>query len=119
MALKRNKPEFTLLRGVVPKPASTANTTTPSPQTQPAIPATQNSLAPTTVIYWGYWKSVGDEIAIAGATAAPSSATGVTASSGQPDAGATAAAATTDTLQRSQGSFLYKIAPIGATGATT
>jgi hypothetical protein len=113
MALKRKKPEFTLLRGAVPKPSNVDAPATPPP---PAIPATQNSLAPTTVIYWGYWKSVGDEIAIAGATAAPSPSTGVTASSGQPDAGATAA--TTDTLQRSQGSFLYKIAPIGATGAT-
>ena len=112
MALKRKKPEFTLLRGAVPKPASTA---APAPAPTPAIPATQNSLAPTTVIYWGYWKSVGDEIAIAGATAAPSPSTGVTASSGQQDTTATTA---TDTLQRSQGSFLYKIAPIGATGAT-
>jgi len=115
MAFKRNKPEFTLLRGAVPKPASTA---TPAPTPPPAIPATQNSLAPTTVIYWGYWKSVGEEIAIAGATSAPSPATGVTASTGQPDAGATTAATTTDTLQKSQGSFLYKISPLGATGAT-
>ena len=108
MALKRNKPEFTLLRGRVPKPAST-----PAPAPAPAVPATQNSLSPTTVIYWGYWKSVGDLIASPGATASPSTTAGVTAAAVSAENTPT----TTDqaALQKSQGSFLYKIAPAGAT----
>lgn len=108
MALKRNKPEFTLLRGAVPKPADT-----PASAPAPAVPATQNSLSPTTVIYWGYWKSVGDIIATPGATASTSTVTGVTAAAAPTENTST----TTDqaALQKSQGSFLYKIAPTGAT----
>ena len=109
MALKRTKPEFTLLRGAVPKPAASSS---PAPAPAQPIPATQNSLSPTTVIYWGYWKSVGGELNIPGATASTSSVTGVTGATGSAND-----ATTTDqaALQKSQGSFLYKIAPAGAT----
>lgn len=111
----RNKFLFDLLRGN----QSQASTQTSTTQTQPAqapTTSTPSSSTPTTVVFWGYWKRSGEEITIPGATAAPSTVTGVTAATQQTQAPTTQTAP--NQIQTSQGSFLYQISPIGATGAT-
>ena len=115
--IQRKKPQFTLVNGV-PRVTLADSNPAPAPTPPPQIPATTNSSSstPTTVIFWGYWKESGEEIAIAGATAT-SPVTGVTSATSSPGAQTPTTQATT-TPEVSQGSFLYKVSPIGATGVT-
>ena len=115
--IQRKKPQFTLVNGV-PRLTLADSTPAPAPTPPPQIPATTNtsSSTPTTVVFWGYWKQSGEEITIAGATA-NNLVTGVTSATSSPGAQIPTTQAVTSPPV-SQGSFLYKVAPIGSTGAT-
>jgi hypothetical protein len=115
----RNKFLFDFLRGNRPSTqTSTQTNTTQTQTTQVPVTSAPNSSTPTTVVFWGYWKQSGEEITIPGATAAPSTQTGVTAAA-QQTAGTPSAQTPANQIPVSQGSFLYQISPIGATGATS